>query len=386
MKSPVKRANHVTVERLILHVGPHKTGTTAIQTALHRNRDSLIRAGVFVPVNAVVHGQHIPVLRQFYRGKDFEKKYPWHSEELDISEILAEMGERGCGTLVLSSEHFSRGEASAPVSQLLKKLSPRQLIIVAGMRPAMENVVSSFSEVLKVYEILGRKPPESMMTHFENRLGPAWSGAALSASIDSWRSIVADSSFELMAFRSGIDVLDLFEQGTGLTLPDRENLTLNERLSVCGSRVNWDLQHFIHRSFSSASEQKDVIVTAVDGFLNTPVPEHECDCAEAVAVSDVAAVEKAFSVYRERLLASATRVWGDPVWLAGDSSRTYSVPRRPDSSTHDLVVKMLLISLSKTGNIFRDMAEGNEFWQETARKNHEAADYWRRQYEELTGT
>ena len=89
MKSPVKRANHVTVERLILHVGPHKTGTTAIQTALHRNRESLILAGVFLPVNAVEHGQCMPVLREFFSGNDYEETYPWASRELDIHEILA---------------------------------------------------------------------------------------------------------------------------------------------------------------------------------------------------------------------------------------------------------------------------------------------------------
>jgi hypothetical protein len=47
---------------------------------------------------------------------------------------------------------------------------------------------------------------------------------------------------------------------------------------------------------------------------------------------------------------------------------------------------MLLIALSKSGEIFRDMAEGNDFWQEASRRHEEAAEYWRRQYEELTGT
>ncbi len=35
--------------RLILHIGVHKTGTTAIQHALHRSRTSLLEAGVLVP-------------------------------------------------------------------------------------------------------------------------------------------------------------------------------------------------------------------------------------------------------------------------------------------------------------------------------------------------
>jgi hypothetical protein len=46
---------------------------------------------------------------------------------------------------------------------------------------------------------------------------------------------------------------------------------------------------------------------------------------------------------------------------------------------------MLLNALAKTGVIFSDMAEGNEFWQETSRRHEEAAEYWRRQFEELAG-
>jgi hypothetical protein len=385
MKSPVKRANHVTVERLILHVGPHKTGTTAIQTALHRNRESLILAGVFLPVNSVEHGQCMPVLREFFSGNDYEETYPWASKELDIHEILVEMAEAGCGTLLLSAEEFSLARYSDYVTRLLEVVSPQQLTIVVGMRPSMESVASWFSQGLKLFEVVIRKPPQSFMGNFEERLAWAWSQATLAESIASWRSMVVDSSLELLVFKSGVDVLDLFEQATGLSLPDRENLELNERLPDCVSRTHWDLQNFIDHSFSRVSPEMEAITTTLDGFLNTPVPEHECDCSEVVANSDVATIENAFSVHCERLFASATRVWGDPTCLESDSSRIHTVPRQPDNASHDLVVKMLLNALAKTGVIFSDMAEGNEFWQETSRRHEEAAEYWRRQFEELAG-
>jgi hypothetical protein len=181
-------------------------------------------------------------------------------------------------------------------------------------------------------------------------------------------------------------VLNLFEQATGRALPDRNNLVLNERLSVCLSRVNWDLKNFLNRSFVSTAELKDVITHALDGFLLEAVPQHVCDCAEPVAASDVAAINEAFHVYRNRLLASATSVWGDPASLDRESTKTPTIPRPPDHMSHDLVVKMLLKTLSKTGDIFSEMAQGNQFWQETSRNHEAAADFWRAQYEALKAT
>jgi len=163
-------------------------------------------------------------------------------------------------------------------------------------------------------------------------------------------------------------------------------MRLNERSSVCSTRVNWDLGNFIRRSFVTVPEQMQVIRHALDGFLNSPVPEHDCNCAETVSAEDAAIIDRAFLGYRDRLLASATRVWGDPSCLDRAASRTATIPRYPDETSHDLVLKMLLGELAKTGVIFSDMAAGNDFWQETSRRHEEAAEYWRRQYEELTGT
>jgi hypothetical protein len=37
------------VPRLVIHVGPHKTGTTSVQSTLHANRQALLRQGVLYP-------------------------------------------------------------------------------------------------------------------------------------------------------------------------------------------------------------------------------------------------------------------------------------------------------------------------------------------------
>jgi hypothetical protein len=385
MKKLRSRRNRATVDRLILHVGPPKTGSTAIQSALHLNREKLLLSGVFVPVNDVDLGQHGPVLRKFYKEADYAQHYPWDAFELDIDEILVEMTNADCRTLVLSSEHFSHAWSVTAVGRLLASIEPRQLQVVAGLRPALENTVSSFAQVLKVSAIVRQKHLDSLMEHFENTIAPRWENQVLNPFLEELRSRTDEASLDVLVFASGIDVIDLFEQATGLALPERDNLRLNERSSVCFTRVNWDLGNFIWRSFVTVPEQMQVIRHALDGFLNSPVPEHDCNCAETVSAEDAAIIDRAFLGYRDQLLASATRVWGDPTCLESDSSRIHTVPRQPDNASHDLVVKMLLNALAKTGVIFSDMAEGNEFWQETSRRHEEAAEYWRRQFEELAG-
>ena len=47
-----------------IHIGPHKTGTTAIQSFLQGNRAELLRHGYFVPESGNVNGGHHPLARQ----------------------------------------------------------------------------------------------------------------------------------------------------------------------------------------------------------------------------------------------------------------------------------------------------------------------------------
>ena len=46
-----------------IHVGPHKTGTSAIQWFLKENRDKLLQLGYFVPESGTARGAHHPLAR-----------------------------------------------------------------------------------------------------------------------------------------------------------------------------------------------------------------------------------------------------------------------------------------------------------------------------------
>ena len=47
-----------------IHVGPHKTGTSAIQWFLKENRAELLKHGYFVPESGTIHGAHHAIVRK----------------------------------------------------------------------------------------------------------------------------------------------------------------------------------------------------------------------------------------------------------------------------------------------------------------------------------
>lgn len=102
----MSRARNVSV---ILHVGPHKTGSSSIQALLASQRATLASLGIFVPegVSDEYPGHHmIPFA---LRNRDLAKL--GGTDVDDLSKLLASWlesaREKGCSRLALSSEELS---------------------------------------------------------------------------------------------------------------------------------------------------------------------------------------------------------------------------------------------------------------------------------------
>lgn len=94
-------------QRLVIHAGTHKTASTTLQVALHRNRSVLAERGVFYPKPPIGNAQHYLVSEWV---PQLQAKYPSpQGPEADWQAIdqLAQHGPIGA-TVVLSSEEFSR--------------------------------------------------------------------------------------------------------------------------------------------------------------------------------------------------------------------------------------------------------------------------------------
>ncbi|BES66414.1 hypothetical protein SANA_28530 [Gottschalkiaceae bacterium SANA] len=90
------------INKLILHIGVHKTGTTAIQTFLYENREVLQRQGFYLPVFLYGSKPKATVLRSSIIKKRKNKTRVY------LRDIVAHAKENFCDTVVISDEDYSK--------------------------------------------------------------------------------------------------------------------------------------------------------------------------------------------------------------------------------------------------------------------------------------
>lgn len=81
-----------------IHVGPHKTGTTSIQSFLKENRAELLKRGYLVPDSGNIHGGHHPLVMQLC-GQEVPKRH-----EKATASFSSAVKETTCEAVVISSE------------------------------------------------------------------------------------------------------------------------------------------------------------------------------------------------------------------------------------------------------------------------------------------
>ncbi|MDC8833023.1 hypothetical protein [Alteromonas gilva] len=92
-------------KRVIIHLGPPKTGTSAIQSWLNGNVDALRRDGIYYPAhgadaNGVSSGNFERVV-----GYDAQE-HKFYFDKVKTKALIEEFNATECHTLLLSSEHF----------------------------------------------------------------------------------------------------------------------------------------------------------------------------------------------------------------------------------------------------------------------------------------
>lgn len=127
----------MTTPKLLLHIGPHKTGTTFIQKQLFAHSEQLSASGInYVPdgIN-MAYGQH-KIIEEFQSAG--------HSAILENA--LQKFGEFSLN--IISSENFDRLNAEQ-VASLAKMLKSVDTTVVYVMRRSDDLLVSSWQEDIK---------------------------------------------------------------------------------------------------------------------------------------------------------------------------------------------------------------------------------------------
>jgi hypothetical protein len=129
-------------ERAVLvHIGPYKTGTTAIQSSLHEHRPELTAAGVTYP--GTYHRQMRPSWALLGRSRVGEADVP--GAEWD--EMVAEV-RRAPGRVVISSEDFASAR-SEHARRLVDDLGPDLVHVLVVARRLDKLLPSAWQERVK---------------------------------------------------------------------------------------------------------------------------------------------------------------------------------------------------------------------------------------------
>lgn len=134
------------VPRLVIHVGPHKTGSTSVQSACAAHREDLRRDGVLYPAfpGAAFATSHADAVLLLNAGR----------ADAFLDWLLAawrQAGDEGCDTLLLSSEEFSGSLVLRPLERTLRRFrqaSGAETRTVFVHRPVAELALSSLLQSL----------------------------------------------------------------------------------------------------------------------------------------------------------------------------------------------------------------------------------------------
>jgi hypothetical protein len=132
-------------DAVLVHVGMHKTGTTAMQSVLASLRDELGREGVVYPGEREAHH---PEARALTRGSTGWQVSPVPPPDPAVwSDFAAEVRQTP-SRVVISSEFFAIA-SEAQIRRLMQDIGPQRVHVLIGVRNLGPVAVSSWQQALK---------------------------------------------------------------------------------------------------------------------------------------------------------------------------------------------------------------------------------------------
>lgn len=191
-------------QRLILHIGATKTGSSALQQFLHQNRHRLAEQRVLYPdVGVVSNAHHLfsaalhPNAWRMHQGDLSENKDHRIYQAIEYADHIKEQADRlACGTIILSSEYFWGVLPDCAYSTLHKIFKSYELHVYAVVREPLAWIQSTYLQSLKHGE--SRKFLE-WYQHFRRR---RFTGVDYTAVLDRWLQGSAACEVTVRAYES----------------------------------------------------------------------------------------------------------------------------------------------------------------------------------------
>ena len=224
----------------IVHIGPHKTGTTALQAAFWNNRKAVAKQGVHYASNgrhamtAVLAGiEHISPWT-------IDKRPPpmWKWERL-LNDIRSSNAKR----VLLSSEFFADAKPEN-AARVIQQLDPKRVQVVVTLRPLSRILTSQWQQFVQNQNTFGfdeflqktlddphpAKPPVFWRRHRHDDLVKRWAELVgpdhltVVALSEGDRDMVLRAFEQITGLRAGTLEPDATIQNRSMTLPEIETI------------------------------------------------------------------------------------------------------------------------------------------------------------------
>jgi hypothetical protein len=172
---------------LVVHIGPRKTGTTAIQHALQARREDLRQYGVVYPGTGK---QHFPAVNRFLgRRQNWELDVEAEIEERPWRRLLRDIGNAPRG--IISTEVLSQARVEH-VQRIHDSVPARTLTVVITYRPFEEILSSTWQQLVKegMRESLAEWSRAEVVGHPELSSAPFPRILDLATLVDIWGGVV----------------------------------------------------------------------------------------------------------------------------------------------------------------------------------------------------
>ncbi|GAA1925270.1 hypothetical protein GCM10009737_28770 [Nocardioides lentus] len=332
-------------ERVVLHVGGPKSGTTYLQAVLREHAETLAGAGVLVAGREQVDLVHAAMVLRGDARLDGLPPRAHRAWDRLVDEVAGWSGEMA----VVSYELFSNLEADA-VRRALEDLAPRRVDVVVTARDLGRSLSSAWQERLKfgVSQPLERfTPPDDDVVDSE------WGWRTLDPSSVAQRwgaTLPADRVHVVTVPRDGEpgELWRRFADAAGLEglVTDPAPVRANESLDVVSAevlrRTNPHLRDFLRTPRERAVWSRDLLANRVLAPLGQ----------EPLALGDaqLAGARERYEACRRAVVAAGWVVHGDLADLEPVAGRGRSPREVSDAEVAQTAVRALAALLRETRN------------------------------------
>lgn len=233
------------IERVTLHIGFHKTGSTYIQTRLLEGREGLRKVAVLFPLSLFVERAALGLERGRrssghqifveYAKRDFDNTPNWDRASIKWAEFIREIETSNSKHILLSAENLCFGLGVEKLRRLQEELSPVRVKVLCMVRNPAEWLESYYKEMVtggwfretrRLTELL--VPDGERLIDFYARLQP-------------WREVFGGENVSAMAYEygaaSGLSLEECFLREIGIDLESSKSGSVSERANISFDRL-----------------------------------------------------------------------------------------------------------------------------------------------------